>query len=95
MEPYLPKLLSALKMFKSDLDKVDSIYTLDELSELEKRCVMGLREIALLSNKLNYDLYNIVSVRRQGLNNGTITEKQEPAKETKPVAKKRVARKKK
>lgn len=69
-EPRLPKLKEMLAYFEADLEKIRTMTTYDEVAQAEFRGVKEMRNIMLLANQVNFDLYNVVKEQRRRIENG-------------------------
>lgn len=69
-EPRLPKLKEMLAYFEADLEKIRTMTTYDEIAQAEFRGVKEMRNIMLLANQVNFDLYNVAQEQRRRIANG-------------------------
>lgn len=69
-EPRLPKLKEMLAYFEADLEKIRTMTTYDEIVQAEFRGIKEMRNIMLLANQVNFDLYNAAQEQRRRIANG-------------------------
>ena len=69
-EPRLPKLKEMLDYFEADLEKIRTMTTYDEIAQAEFRGIKEMRNIMLLANQVNFDLYNAAQEHRRRIANG-------------------------
>ena len=69
-EPRLPKLKEMLAYFEADLEKIRTMTTYDEIAQAEFRGIKEMRNIMLLANQVNFDLYNAAQEQRRRIANG-------------------------